>query len=70
MMKFWQNEALNRKWSLEYTVETKKSHSQPRLDVKRSFPQDTVKFMAKRNFSTQNNVKPSLGEKRSFSTKT
>ena len=68
MMKFWQNEALNRKFSLEHAVETKKSHSQQRLDAKGSLQQEPFKFMAKRTFSTQNNVKPSLGEKWGFST--
>ena len=70
MIKFWQNKASNRKWSVESTVLNRKRHSQPRFDAKVSFQQEPVKFMAKRTFSTQTNVKPSLGEKRSSSTKT
>ena len=68
MMKLWQNEASNRKWSVERTLQNRKRHSQPRFDAKVSFQKEPVKFMAKRTFSTQTNVKPSLGEKRSFST--
>ena len=63
MMKFLHKKALNRKWSVQRTVQNRKRHSQPRLDAKGSFIQETVKFMAKRTFSTENNVKPSLGEK-------
>ena len=69
-MKLWQNEASNRKWSVQRTVQNRKRHSQPRFDAKVSFQQEPVKFMAKCTFSTQTNVKPSLGEKRSFSTTT
>ena len=57
-MKFWENEALNRKWSLQHKGLNKKRNSQPRVDSKGSFKQETVKFIAKRRFSTQNNVKP------------
>ena len=62
MMKFWQNKALTEN-GLYNTVLNTKRHSQPRLDAKDSFEQEEVKYMAKRSFLTENNVKPSLEQK-------
>ena len=55
MVKFWQSGVFN--------TQFKPKQVNLNLDL-----MQTVKFMAKRSFSTQNNVKPSLGQKRSFST--
>ena len=54
--------------SLTHSLQQQKSKSQPRLNAKRISRQATVKFAAKRTFSAQNNVIPSLGQKMSLST--
>ena len=57
MVKFWQNGVFNTQFT------TKKVNLN--LDLKQN---KKLSLIAKRSFSTQNNVKPSLGQKRSFST--